>query len=147
MKMIIKNVSRGRRGCDGQAMLVSVLFISGLILSATTIAGLLMVYQIRQATDAGSSAVALFAADAGVETALYCYLQEATDDVDIQCSPDRLVGALGSASFQADIRCVDAAGDIVDCDDDIDVVRDILIRSVGRAGNTERVLEARIEPR
>lgn len=52
-------------------MLLSVLVISGTILGATTIAGLLMLYQIRQATNISLSTQAYFAADAGVEWELF----------------------------------------------------------------------------
>jgi hypothetical protein len=54
-------------------MLLTVLSIGGTILGATTIAGLLMLYQIRSATDLANSAKAVFAADAGTEWALYNY--------------------------------------------------------------------------
>jgi hypothetical protein len=52
-------------------MLLTVLVLSGTILAATTIAGILMVYQIRQSTSSSDSAKAVFAADAGIEWALY----------------------------------------------------------------------------
>lgn len=52
-------------------MLLTVLIVSGTILGATTIAGLLMIYQIRQATNFGQSLQALFAADTGLEWKLY----------------------------------------------------------------------------
>lgn len=52
-------------------MLLSVLVISGTILGATTIAGLLMLYQLRQATNISFSQQALFAADAGIEWELF----------------------------------------------------------------------------
>lgn len=52
-------------------MLLTVLLISGTILGATTIAGLLMLYQLRQATNFGQSVQALFAADTGLEWQLY----------------------------------------------------------------------------
>ncbi len=54
-------------------MIVTTLFISGLILVATTIAGFLVSTQIRQATDTEMSARAIFAADAGIEDSLACY--------------------------------------------------------------------------
>ncbi len=57
----------------GQAMLIATLSLGGAILGATTIAGLLMLYQIRGTTDSANSAKAIFAADAGVEWALYSY--------------------------------------------------------------------------
>lgn len=52
-------------------MLLTVLIISGTILGATTIAGILMVNQIRQTTNVASSFQAIFAADAGLEWELY----------------------------------------------------------------------------
>ena len=52
-------------------MILTVLIISGTVLGATTIAGILMVNQIRQATNAQHSLQALFAADAGLEWELY----------------------------------------------------------------------------
>lgn len=58
-----------RRG--GQVMILTVLALGGAILGATTIAGLLMLYQIRQATDLANSGKAIYAADAGLEWTLY----------------------------------------------------------------------------
>lgn len=55
----------------GQVMLSTVLILSGTILGATAIAGLLMLYQVRQSTNIGDSAKAIFAADAGLEYEFY----------------------------------------------------------------------------
>jgi hypothetical protein len=63
MKKDIKN--------KGQVMLLSVLVISSAVLGATSLAGLLVLSQLRQASDAQGSAQAIFAADAGMECALY----------------------------------------------------------------------------
>ncbi len=52
-------------------MLIAVLSLGGAILGATTVAGLLTLYQIRATTDTENSAKAIFAADAGVEWALF----------------------------------------------------------------------------
>jgi len=58
--------------CDtGQVMLLTVLVIGGLLLGASSIAGLLMVYQLRQASDITNSTKAIFAADSGLEWELY----------------------------------------------------------------------------
>ncbi len=54
-------------------MLLTVLALGGAILGATSIAGLLMLYQIRATTDTAHSAQAVFAADAGTEWAEYVY--------------------------------------------------------------------------
>lgn len=56
---------------QGQVMLITVLAMSGTVLASTAIAGLLMVYQIRQSTDTANSAKAIFAADAGLEWEFY----------------------------------------------------------------------------
>jgi hypothetical protein len=58
---------------SGQAMLIAVLALGGAILGATTVAGLMMLYQIRATTDTANSAKAIFAADAGTEWALFNY--------------------------------------------------------------------------
>lgn len=55
----------------GQVMILSVILMSGAILSATMVASFLMVYHMRQATDLANSAKAIFAADAGVEWQFY----------------------------------------------------------------------------
>jgi len=55
----------------GQVMLMTVLVIGGLLLGASAIAGLLMVYQIRQSSDVTNSTKAIFAADTGIEWELY----------------------------------------------------------------------------
>lgn len=56
---------------SGQVMLATVLILSGTILGATTIAGILMLYQVRQSTNIGNSAKAIFAADTGLEYEFY----------------------------------------------------------------------------
>ncbi len=69
---------------SGQAITMMLLFISGIMLSATVIAGLLIVYQVRQAIDAGASARSVFAADAGTEAALYCFYKEMNSSVEVK---------------------------------------------------------------
>ena len=56
---------------QGQTMLLTVMLITGAILSATTIAALLVLYQLRQASDVKASTKAIYAADAGIECVLY----------------------------------------------------------------------------
>ncbi|MEK7624297.1 MAG: hypothetical protein AAB404_01020 [Patescibacteria group bacterium] len=55
----------------GQVMLLTTLVVGGLLLGASAIAGLMMVYQIRQSSDVVNSTKAVFAADSGVEWELY----------------------------------------------------------------------------
>lgn len=69
----------------GQAVFLSIFLIGALILGATTIAGFLMVVQLRQVSDVADSAKAIFAADAGVNCALYNFSHPSA----LQCySPD-----------------------------------------------------------
>lgn len=59
-------------------MLLTVLILSGTILGATTIAGLLMLYQIRQSADIANSTKAIYAADTGIEKQLYDFFNGGT---------------------------------------------------------------------
>ena len=68
MKQTVRNRTGAR---SGQAMLIAVLSLGGAILGATTVAGLLTLYQIRATTDAANSARAIFAADGGIEWAQF----------------------------------------------------------------------------
>jgi hypothetical protein len=105
----------------GQAMLLAVLALGGAILGATTIAGLLMLYQIRATTDSQNSAKAIFAADAGVEWSLfdfYCML--ATPP---RCAippepplPGSPAGTLGNSAV-ATTTCYDSSDTPVSCAD------------------------------
>jgi hypothetical protein len=60
---------------SGQAMLIAILTLGGAILGATSLAGLLLLYQIRATTDSANSAKAIFAADSGVNWALYSFFE------------------------------------------------------------------------
>ncbi len=63
--------SKWTKSKDGQVMLLTAVLISGIVLSATSLAGLLTVYQLRQVTDVTNSTKAIFAADSGIEWELY----------------------------------------------------------------------------
>jgi hypothetical protein len=92
---------------QGQAMLVAVLSIGGAILGATTVAGLLMLYQIRSTSDAANSAKAIFAADSGLEWSLYAYFNSSTVPA--------LPTALGNGST-IQVTCYDDTGvNVVAC--------------------------------
>jgi uncharacterized protein (UPF0333 family) len=55
----------------GQVMLLSALLIGGSILAATSVAGYLMLLQIRQSTNIANSAKAITAASSGIDLELY----------------------------------------------------------------------------
>ena len=95
-----------RKARSGQAMLIAVLALGGAVLGATTIAGLLMAYQIRQTGDFANSAKAIFAADAGTEWALYMtYANSSTPMV-----------SMGNGATVT-VTCYDASGNVAACGD------------------------------
>jgi hypothetical protein len=70
----------------GQAIVMVVIMIGGLLFMATTVAGLLMFYQIQESTGFGESTQAIYGADAGLEGAAYYYFYEYDGGSD--CYPD-----------------------------------------------------------
>lgn len=71
MKNINKNNGRTHSTSSGQAMMIVVLILSGIIIGATSISGLLTARQTRQTADSGSLAIAISAADAGLEWRMF----------------------------------------------------------------------------
>ena len=129
---MITGFSREARG--GQVMILTVLALGGTILGATTIAGLLMLYQLRQTSDLASSAKAITAADAGIEWSFYnLFCKEASKD---PCPMPPLDTFSNGASVK--VTCYDSAGQDADCAGDS--VR--TIRSIGTSGNASRAFEA-----
>jgi len=64
------------KSLQGQAMIITTVMMGGLFLMATAIAGLLMFYQIQQVVDFVNSNIAIFAADAALEKAIYSYFHD-----------------------------------------------------------------------
>jgi hypothetical protein len=108
----------------GQAMILTAIALGGSILGATTIAGLLVVYQIRQASDFSASGRAIYAADAGIEWALYKFFVGSA-------APPAFVNSAGVR-----VTCLDA-GNPVDCGN----IETDVIRALGKFGNVNRALE------
>jgi len=74
----------------GQVMLLTVMMLTGVILSTTSLVALLVLYQIRQTTDVIASSQAIFAADAGIECALYREVAKGTPSEWGNCSAGKL---------------------------------------------------------
>lgn len=108
-------------------MLMTIIAIGGSILGATTVAGLLMVYQIRQSTDIGNSTRGIFAADTGIEWGLYQFLNPSGG-----ASAPQMSNGSGYA-----VTCYDASGATMSCS--ADGVK--TIRSVGTGGQVSRAFE------
>jgi hypothetical protein len=97
----------------GQVMLLTVLIVSGTILGATTIAGLLMVYQMRQATNFGQSLQALFAADTGLEWQLYRKFQK-DDYPEPVFSPEANASFVTTYNASSSLQSVGCAGALIE---------------------------------
>lgn len=105
-------------------------------MGASSLAGLLMLYQIRQATDLGNSGKAIFAADSGIEWVLYNKFNPGGSDfftIGEDSEGNEVWKATLSNDSQAEIKCYKDAV-ILPCDDE----EVNLIRSVGSARNTSR---------
>lgn len=112
---------------NGQVMLLSVLALGGTILGATTLASLLMTYQLHGTSDVANSAKAIFAADTGVDWGLY---QAAKPT-----STDPAPSLLNDSAFT--LTCYDLSSNTIDCRN----ASTVTIRSVGQSGSSYRAFE------
>jgi hypothetical protein len=100
---------------QGQVMLLTVLTLGGTLLGITTIAGLLMIYQVRQGTDLSKSAKAIFAADSGIEWSLYNVICSANDTSSQPCPISPTPPAFTNGATVA-VTCKDDTGAVIaDC--------------------------------
>ena len=121
----IKN--RNRSSSTGQVMVLSVVMLGGVLMSASAIAGLLMVYQIRQANDAVNSAKAIFAADTGIEWGIYMFSRPTSTELAPTLS--------NGASFT--VTCYNFSFNEVNCHN----ASTSIIRSSGRSGTSQRTFQ------
>ncbi len=130
----------------GQIMMLIVVIMGGLALSASGIAGLLMFFEVQRSNDAASSAMAGFAADAGVEKALSCYYHTPGDTLfplGYNAAMDVCVdsGSLhNGATYDTRLWCVDWSMNRVSCLDNASVAG-FKVRSIGVSQRAERILE------
>ena len=118
-------------------MIISVVVLGGILLSATSIAGLLMVYQIRSVNDAVSSAKAVFAADAGIELSSWCFFKGCDDPstpavVEDATNPPPV--NFDDPLVSLEINVVPTAGQV-----------SIIARGYSAGGRTIRILETILE--
>jgi len=129
----------------GQVMIITILVLGGAILSATTIAGLLMLYQIRQTTDIANSGKAIYAADAGIEWALYtwfCTPSKGGCDAPLPSSGGRPATLSNGATIVVQKDCFDIDGHLlvgINCTATSSPYS-VTFRSVGTGGNSTRAL-------
>lgn len=133
------NVSRR----NGQVMILTVLALGGAILGATTIAGILMLYQIRQATDLTNSGKAIYAADAGLEWTLYNWFCASTGKTPCPAPDDvtwnRKTMNLGNGSkVTVTQTCFDASGAVLPTCTAATNASSTTFKSLGASGNSSR---------
>jgi hypothetical protein len=143
MNKVSNIFQRTKSDRDGQAMLLTVLALGGTLLGATTIAGLLMIYQIRQNSDIRDSTKAIFAADAGIELTNYILK---FPNVEIKDSIELLdKDGQGNGARIDQIICYSTSTTIapefeIPCESN-GTTRPQLIRSYGVAGRSNRAFE------
>ncbi|MEK7555253.1 MAG: hypothetical protein AAB516_00300 [Patescibacteria group bacterium] len=114
---------------SGQVMLLTIVVLSGTLMTVSGVVGFLMLHKIRQSTDIVNSAKAIFAADSGIEWELYrCFKCKSVEICDFSCaSPyDNPPPMTNSSNFTAIITDIDTDG------------KPDFIKSIGKAGNTAR---------
>ena len=126
-----------RSARSGQVMIITILVLGGAILSATTIAGLLMLYQIRQTTDIANSGKAIYAADAGIEWSLYNWF--CTISGKGVCDIGKPIFT-NKADFQLTTICTTFSGETLTPCRPTDDPYAVTFRSVGTSGNSTRAL-------
>lgn len=105
-------------------MLLTVIILSGIIIGITSLAGILTVYQIRHTADVINSTKAIFAADAGIECALYLFRRGPVRDCGSLDDPENPpVELTNGASYYVDFNYPS-------------------IRSIGKSVQTARSFEA-----
>lgn len=112
-------------GIRGQVMLITVLIMSGVMLSATAIGGYLVLNQLRQATFSANSAQAISAADSGIECELYNLFKNGGVDCSTQTFNGKVPVTVNTTTTIAGTSTI--------------------IRSTGGAANTYRAFEVIVE--
>ncbi len=99
-------------------MLIAVLALGGAMLAATTIAGLLLLYQLRATTNSVHSSESIFAADTGIQWALFDYYCGQETPSRCQGDPPEPPTQLRNNGATISVTCYDASGDALsDCTD------------------------------
>jgi len=94
-------------------MLIAVLSLGGAMLAATTIAGLLILYQLRSTTNSVHSSESIFAADTGIEWALYDYYCGVYGKP--SCPPASVTSSRLSNGAAITVTCYDSHNDTTNC--------------------------------
>lgn len=118
-------------------MILTVLTMGATVLGAATIAGLLMLYQLRQAGDVENSGRALYAAEAGIELGLYRVVQGASSTLHATPTvPFANTATFTMTCYEADALC--SPLNEIDCTQTASSTQNLLIKSIGSMGNSSR---------
>lgn len=121
----------------GQVMILTVLALGGAVLGATTIAGLLMLYQIRETTDLANSAKAIYAADSGIEASLYNWFCEGPNGNGRTCPAPIPARFANGAKVNISRYCFNGGQPVVPCNSEA-VADSATFKSIGISGNSNR---------
>ena len=120
-------------------MILTVLALGGTVLGATTIAGLLMLYQIRQTSDLANSGKAIYGAESGIELGLYRVLQASSTLAHATPTVPFSNGAGFTVHcYEADVDCNPGAEIACATALDDSTTGNVLIRSLGSASRAAR---------
>jgi len=152
MKYKFKQSIRRSSWQAGQALIMTVILMGGIMIGTTAIAGIVLIYAVRSATLAGFSSQAIYAADAGLEWELYQYFAPGGtnqpppnfNDVNVVVETCSFVvedlGVTNNADSSGDnVRRLDNNGN---CDG---LNPDLTMRSVGKAGPESRKVNRAFE--
>jgi hypothetical protein len=114
-------------------MILTVLALGGAVLGATTIAGLLMLYQIRETTDLANSAKAIYAADSGIEWSLFNWFCGPSGNGRICQSLPLFVNGAKLA-----VSCYDGSGNPLSPCDSTSNAASVTFKAKGTSGNSNR---------
>lgn len=128
---------RVSRKNSGQVMLLVVVTLGSILLSASAISGILLIYQIRNTNDSVNSAKAIFAADAGIEVASFCYFGVGSSG----CDPDMAEAMAKAIEFDDNNVSID-----LDIDDSDPNLLMFTSRGLAAKGNVIRIFEAFFAP-
>lgn len=120
----------------GQSMIMTVLLLSGAILGATSIVGLLLVYEVRHSGNISNSTRALSAADSGLQCALMKDKEGESSARDCGNLSDPI--ELGTCSSPGNINC---AVYYVEYINDPDTGLPVGARSTGVSNRTARAFQ------
>lgn len=130
----------------GQAMVLVTIIIGTIMATVGAVAGFLTYYELRQANDAEKSAMAFYAADAGIEDTLFCYFTfPGAEGLEEACELGRDGGVpalmlSNNASALTNLDCLNADNEPISCGDNESVIG-FKVKAFGSTQDTERVLE------